>query len=100
MEVLVSLAHSGNSKHKVGKDASDVDGMRRGEPQQSLQVERVQLADQKLRCEVEDEDFSMNNAHCARASQPSVAHTYHGEQKDHSTVALEALGRVPFKLCP
>ena len=100
MEVLVSLAHSGDSEHEVGKDTDDIDGMGWRQPQKGLQVERVQLADQKLRCEVEDEDFSMNNAHCARASQPSVAHTYHGEQKDHSTVALEALGRVPFKLCP
>lgn len=48
VEVLIGLAHSGDSKHKVSKDAGDVDGMSRRQPQKSLQVERVQLADQKL----------------------------------------------------
>jgi hypothetical protein len=48
MEVLVSLTNSGDSKHKVEEDAEDVDGVCWRDPQKSLQVESVQLADQEL----------------------------------------------------
>ena len=48
MEVLVCLADTGDSKHEVGKDTSHIDGMCGGDPEKSLKIERVQLADQKL----------------------------------------------------
>jgi len=48
MEVLVRLAHTRDAKHKVQQDADHIDGVRWGDPEKSLEVERVQLANQKL----------------------------------------------------
>jgi len=48
VEILVGFAYSRNAKHKVGKDPCDVDGVCRRQPQQRLQIKRVQFANQEL----------------------------------------------------
>lgn len=48
MEVLVCLAHTRDTKHKVQQDADHIDRVSRGDPEKSLEIERVQLANQKL----------------------------------------------------
>lgn len=48
MEVLVCLAHTRDTKHKVQQDADHINRVCWGDPEKSLEVERVQLANQKL----------------------------------------------------
>lgn len=48
MEVLIGFAHAWDAKHKIRKDPRNIDRVRWREPQQCLQIKRIQLAYQEL----------------------------------------------------
>lgn len=109
MEVLVGFAHAWDAKHKVRKDPCNIDRVCWREPQQRLQIKRIQFAYQELLSQVvkeqRDNTSVINASRATQCSPPSKVDqalriSYHGQDKNDGDVALEALRRIPLKLGP